>query len=155
MQDTLLNNLVTIDEKISPKKPNPSRVKEKEIVLVYFLKHNSSREKHIILLMIPKVEKERWHYFAVKKLSPLLRETKSKHQGDFYCLNCLHSFRTEDEFKSHQKVFKDKDFCEVLMASEKDKVLELNQYMKFDKVQLFTQILKNRWMCKFFNNKNK
>ena len=36
------------------------------------------------------------------------------------------------------------------MALEKDKILELNQYMKFDKMQLFTQILKNRWMCQQF-----
>ena len=27
-----------------------------------------------------------------KKLSALLRGVTSKHNGDFYCLNCLHSF---------------------------------------------------------------
>ena len=37
----------------------------------------------------------RWHYLAVKKLSALLRGITSKHHGDFYCLNCLHSFATE------------------------------------------------------------
>ena len=31
-------------------------------------------------------------YLAVKKLSVILREIKSKHYGDIYCLNCLHSF---------------------------------------------------------------
>ena len=45
--------------------------------------------------MVPKEEKERWHYIAVKRLSALLHGTTSKHKGDFYCLNCLHSFRTE------------------------------------------------------------
>ena len=39
--------------------------------------------------------KGRWHYLAVKKLSALLRRIPSKHRGDFYCLNCLHSFATE------------------------------------------------------------
>ena len=33
-------------------------------------------EKQIILQMIPKKEKERWHYLAVKKLSTLLRGIK-------------------------------------------------------------------------------
>ena len=35
------------------------------------------------------------HYLAVKKLSALLREVTSKNNGDFYCLNSLHSFRTK------------------------------------------------------------
>ena len=37
---------------------------------------------------------EGYHYFAVKKLSALLRGT-SKHHDDFYILKCLHSFETE------------------------------------------------------------
>ena len=36
-----------------------------------------------------------WHYLTVKKLSALLRGITSKHYGDFYYLNCLHSFATE------------------------------------------------------------
>ena len=43
--------------------------------------------------MIPNEEKERWHYLAVKKLSAPLRGVTSKHHGDFFGLNCLHSFR--------------------------------------------------------------
>ena len=38
----------------------------------YISKHNSTREKQIILLTISKKEKEDWHYLAVKKLSALL-----------------------------------------------------------------------------------
>ena len=30
-----------------------------------------------------------------KRLSILLRGITSNHDGDFYCLNCLHSFRTD------------------------------------------------------------
>ena len=59
-------------------------------------KQNATREKQIMLLMIPNEEKEGWHYLAVKKLSTLLRGITSIHHGDFYCLNCLHSFRTEN-----------------------------------------------------------
>ena len=42
--------------------------------------------------MIPNKEKEGWHYLAVKRQSTLLIGIASKHHGDFYCLNCLHSF---------------------------------------------------------------
>ena len=83
-------------------------IKEKEIYPTYISKHNSTREKQIILLMIPNEEKEghqvkseghvvkfegqRWHYLAVKNLFALLHEITSKHKkhkDDFYCLNCL------------------------------------------------------------------
>ena len=60
--------------------------------------------------MVPNEEKKGWHYLAAKKLSALLHEIISKHKGDFYFLNCLHSFRTENKLKSHQKLCKTKDF---------------------------------------------
>ena len=41
---------------------------------------------------------KQWHYLAVKRLSALLRGITSKHHGDFYCLNGLHSFVTEKNF---------------------------------------------------------
>ena len=62
--------------------------------------------------MIPNEQKEGQHYLAVKKLSSLLPEITSKHKDDFYCLNCLHSFRTENKLKSYEKVCKKKDSCE-------------------------------------------
>ena len=43
--------------------------------------------------MILNKEKEGWHYLAVKKLSALLYKETSKY--GVYCLNCIHSFRTE------------------------------------------------------------
>ena len=64
----------------------------------------------------------------------LLHGIPSKHKGDFYCLNCLHSFRTRNKLKSHEKVCRTNDFCGILMLSEKDNMLEFNQYMKSDKV---------------------
>ena len=68
---------------------------------------NINHGKQDILLMIPNGEvkyKGRWYHLPVKKLSALLREITSKHYGDFYCLNCLHSFRTRNELESHKKV---------------------------------------------------
>ena len=49
-------------------------------------------------------------------------------------MNCLHSFRTENKLKSHEKVCKNKDFCGIVMPSEKDNILEFYQYMKSDKM---------------------
>ena len=84
--------------------------------------------------MIPNEEKERrWHYLAVKILSTLLRRIISIHHSDFYRLNCLHSFKTENKLNSHEKVCK-RDFCEIVMPAEKDNILEFNQYMKLDKM---------------------
>ena len=67
----------------------------------YVSKHNSNREKKVIFLMISNRKgreakyEGRWHYLAVKKLSALLRGIPSKCHGDFYGLNCHHSFRRE------------------------------------------------------------
>ena len=108
--------------------------KEKEILPAYISKHSSSSEKQIIILMIPNEEKEWWHFLAIKKFFALLREITSKHNGDFNCLNCLHSFRTENKLKSHEKVCINKDFCGIAMLSEKDKISEFKQYMKSDKM---------------------
>ena len=51
----------------------------------------------------------------------LLREITLKHDSVFYFMNCLHSFRTNSELESQNKVFETKDFCNVLMPSEDNK----------------------------------
>ena len=73
------------------------------------------------------------HYRAVKKLSSLLRWITSKHHGEYYCLNCLHSFAKENKCESHKKLCENKDFCIVVMPSEDNKILEFNQNKKSDK----------------------
>ena len=69
--------------------------KNRKTYPAYVSKYNSNPEKQVILLMISNGEK--WHYLAVKKLSALLRGITSKNNGNFYCLNCLHSFRTKKQ----------------------------------------------------------
>ena len=76
---------------------------------------------------------EKWHYLAVKKLSALLRGITSKNNGDFYCANCLHSFRTKNNLKSHKEACENKDFCSIIMPSQDTKILEFGQYQKSDK----------------------
>ena len=73
---------------------------------------------------------EGWHYLTLIKLSALLRGTTSKYHGDFYCLQCLHSFVTENKCESHKRVCKNIDFSNVVMSSEYTKILEFNQYEK-------------------------
>ena len=75
----------------------------KKIRLTYKSKHNFKRENQVILLMI--TDGKKWHYLAVKRksLSALLTGITSKHVGDFYCLNCFHSYSTEKNSKNMEK----------------------------------------------------
>ena len=68
------------------------------------------------------------------KKSALLQKITSKNRGDFYYLNCLYSFRTENKIKSHEKVCTNKDFSGIVMPSGKDNILEFKQYMQSDKM---------------------
>ena len=68
------------------------------IYSAFISKHNSNYEEQIILLIVLKAQG--WHYLAVKELPALLRWITSKHDSDFYCLNCLHSFRTKKKLES-------------------------------------------------------
>ena len=52
--------------------------KKEKIYPAYVSKHNSNREKQVILLVIANRERRRWHYLAVNKLSALLRRITSK-----------------------------------------------------------------------------
>ena len=84
--------------------------------------------------MIPNEKKEGlWHHLALKKMTTLLREITSKH-GDFHWLDCLHYSGSENKLQSHEKVYKNRDFCGIVMPSERDKILEFSQYMKSDKM---------------------
>ena len=75
---------------------------------------------------------ERWHYLAVKKLLGLLKRITSKQKSDFYCLNYLHSFRTNNTLELHKRESENKDFCSIFMPSEDTKTLEFNQSSKSD-----------------------
>ena len=83
----------------------------------YVSKYNTNCVKQVIHLIISNRE---------KKLSALLRGITSKTNGIFYCMNYLHSFRTNNELESHQKVCVNKDFCNVIMSSEDTKLSEFN-----------------------------
>ena len=48
-------------------------------------------------------------------MSALLRGVTAKNDGDFYCLNCFHSYSTEKKLKKHEKACNDHDYCYVEM----------------------------------------
>ena len=102
--------------------------KNGKVSLFYVSKHNSKREKEAIFLMIP--NGERWLHIAEKKTVSIIKNGDIYNNGDFYCLNCLHSFRTKNKFESHKKVYENKDFCNDVMPSEDTKILKFSQYQK-------------------------
>ena len=88
---------------------------EKTINLAYKSKHNRKHENQVVLLITTNGEK--WHYIAlksertddgfnrpIKRLSRLFRGITSNQWGDFYCLNCLHSFATDSVLKKHERL---------------------------------------------------
>ena len=84
---------------------------------ILFIPHNKKRNKsciyiklnnQLILLMITD-DGEKWHYLAVRSLSALLRGISSSNNGDFYCLNCFHSYCTLNKLKKHERVCNDHD----------------------------------------------
>ena len=87
----------------------------------YISKYNNKRDTQINLLMIADADNN-WHYFAVKRISGLLRGITSGHNGHFYCLNCFHSYTTENKLKKHEKICNDHDFCFLKMPND-DKIL--------------------------------
>ena len=60
---------------------------------------------------------ENWHYLAFKSLSRLLSGITSNHNGDYYCLNCFHSYSTENKLNAHKKVCENHDYCNIEMPS--------------------------------------
>ena len=96
----------------------------KKIEIAYKPKHNLTREKQVILLMIS--NGENWHYLTVKNLSGLLRGITSNYVGDFYCLN-FHSYRTKNKLEVHKKVCENRDYCHAEMPTKDNNTIKYNQ----------------------------
>ena len=67
---------------------------------------------------------KKWHYLAVRSLSALFREITSSNNGDFYCLNCFHSYRTLNKLKKHEKICNNHDYCHIDMPEEDKNILK-------------------------------
>ena len=65
-----------------------------------------------------------WHYLAVTRISGLLGGITLNHNGDFYCLNCFHSYTTEEKRRKHKRICENRDFCYLKMPDEDNKILK-------------------------------
>ena len=79
----------------------------KKIQLAYRSKYNLTYDKQIILLII--TDGEKWNYLVVKNLSGLFKGITSNHYGDFYCLNCFHSYGTKNKLEARKKICENHD----------------------------------------------
>ena len=67
-------------------------------------------------------------------MSALFRGITSKHDEDFSCLNCFHSYTTEKKLKKHKKVCENHDYCYVEMPEKDNKISKYNHGEKSIKV---------------------
>ena len=104
----------------------------KKINIAYKSKNNLTHERQIILLVIS--DGQKWHYLVVKNLSGLLRGITSNHKEDFYCLNCFHSYRTENKLESYKKISENHDYCHVEMPAKDNNIIKYNHGEKSMKV---------------------
>ena len=111
--------------------------------IIYKTKYNRKRKNEVVLLMITNNEqedtKEKWYYIALKSeitddeykkplssLSRLFREIASNNNRDFYCLGCLHWFRTDNALKKHERLCNNHDYCGIVMPAEDKNILKYN-----------------------------
>ena len=84
-------------------------------------------------------EADKWHYIALKSvctddgfnrpirsLPRLFRGLAANNNGDFYCLSCLYSFRTDNALKRHERLCGNNDYCHVEMPTKDNKTLIYN-----------------------------
>ena len=83
----------------------------------------------MILLMIP--NRKEPHYPTVKKLFALSRGIARKMLG-FSLLKMSLFIQSKKELQLHKKICVNNIFCLVVMPSEDRKILDFNQYWKFD-----------------------
>ena len=69
---------------------------------------------------------QNWHYLVVKNLSGLFRGITPTYKGDFYCLNCFYSYRTENKLKAHKKICENHDYCHVEMPTKNNDTIKYN-----------------------------
>ena len=86
---------------------------------------------------------EKWHYIALKSIptadgynrpirgiSRLLRGISSNHVGDYYCLNCFHSFSTDNSLREHERLCDNHDYCQIVMSEKDNNILKYHPRKK-------------------------
>ena len=95
---------------------------------------------------------------TVKTISGLFRGITSNHSGDFYCLNCFHSYRTKNKLEAHKKICENHDYCHVEMPTKDNNIIKYNHGEKSMKLPFLIYadlecLLKKMSTCQ--NNPNK
>ena len=70
---------------------------------------------------------ENWHYVAVKSLPRLLMGITSNHDGGYYCLNCFHSYRTENKLNVYKKVCENHGYCNIEMPNSNNILIKYDR----------------------------
>ena len=110
-----------------------------KVNIAYKSKINLTQERQIILLMIS--DGQKWHYLVVKNLSGLLRGITSNHKEDFYCLNCFHSYRTENKLEAHKKMCENYDYCHVGIPTKNNNIIKYNHGEKSMKLPFVISLI--------------
>ena len=77
----------------------------KQIKQAYISTNNDERDSQANLLMISDGTAN-WYYLAIKNISGLLRGITSNHNGNFYCLNCFHSYTSKRKLRNMKEYVK-------------------------------------------------
>ena len=70
----------------------------------------------------------------IRSLSRLFRGITSNDNGDFHGLGCLHSFRTDNVLKKHEKLCIKHDYCHIEMPTEDNNTIKYSHGEKSLKV---------------------
>ena len=94
-------------------------------------------------------DNNKWHYLALKcilneqgfvkptqSISRLFNNiTSTNLTTEYYCLNCLKSYRSENTLKEHEKICENNDYCEIVMPDEDNKILRHRKGTKCIKME--------------------
>ena len=84
---------------------------------------------YLALKSVRRFDGEKWYNRPIRSLSRLLRGKTSNHNGDFYCLNCFHSYSQyfiHNPLKKHDSLCNKHDHCYPEMPTENNKILKYN-----------------------------
>ena len=84
---------------------------------------------------------DKWHCISLKSeitdntykkpnLSALFRGITSNHNGDFYCLGCLRSYRTDNALKKHERSCNKHNYCKPIMPTKGKNTIKYNHREK-------------------------
>ena len=101
-------------------------------------KRNFDKKHQVVLVKIGD-DKGKWHFLALpsnldedgirrpkKSISRLMEGISSNSHDDFYCYECLHSFRTEIAIKNHVDLCKNNKLAKIELPNEENKFKKYN-----------------------------